>query len=126
MMIRRRIALDVLAVLLLLVATVASAADFRAVDVARELKGAAPGIYAWSFEATVGKSPFDKIALLRLVKGPTPPAHPDAALSCQIQPDGERAGRPSNIRQFVFPCSWAEKSSATFCIGVPRASSDAF
>jgi pimeloyl-ACP methyl ester carboxylesterase len=79
MKIRRHIALDVLAILLLLVATVASATDFRAVDVARELKGA-PGIYGWSFEATVGKSPFDRIALVRVVKGPTPPAHPEAVV----------------------------------------------
>jgi dienelactone hydrolase len=79
MMIRRRIALDVLAVLLLLVATVASAADFQAVGAARELKGA-PGIYEWTFAATVGKSPFDKIALHRVAKGPNPPAHPDAVV----------------------------------------------
>jgi dienelactone hydrolase len=79
MMIRRRIALDVLAVLLLLVATVASAADFQAVGAARELKGA-PGIYEWTFVATVGKSPFDKIALHRVAKGPNPPAHPDAVV----------------------------------------------
>ena len=41
MKIRRRITLDGLAVLLLLVATVASAADFQAVGAARELKGRA-------------------------------------------------------------------------------------
>ena len=79
MKIRRRITLDVLAVLLLLVATVASAADFQAVGAARELKGA-PGIYEWTFQATVGKSPFDKIALHRVAKGPNPPAHPDAVV----------------------------------------------
>ncbi|MGC2276035.1 MAG: hypothetical protein WA571_08495, partial [Candidatus Binatus sp.] len=79
MKIRRRITLDALAVLLLLVATVASAADFQAVGAARELKGA-PGIYEWTFQATVGKSPFDKIALHRVAKGPTPPAHPDAVV----------------------------------------------
>ncbi len=79
MKIRRRIALDILAVLLLLVATAASAADFQAVGAARELKGA-PGIYEWTFAATVGKSPFDKIALHRVAKGPTPPAHPDAVV----------------------------------------------
>ena len=74
MKIRRHLALDVLAVLLLLFAThaVASAAEFNAVGAARELKGA-PGIYEWTFEATVGKSPFDKIALHRVAKGPTPP-----------------------------------------------------
>jgi dienelactone hydrolase len=79
MKIRRRIALDLSAVLLLLVATVTSAADFRVSDHSRELKGA-PGIYVWPFDATVGKSPFDKIALLRVAKGPTPPAHPDAVV----------------------------------------------
>ena len=79
MKIRRRIALDVLAVLLLLVATIASAADFQPVGAARELKGA-PGIYEWKFQATVGKSPFDKIALHRVAKGPNPPAHPDAVV----------------------------------------------
>jgi pimeloyl-ACP methyl ester carboxylesterase len=79
MKIRWRIALDVLAVLLVLVATIASAADFQAVGAARELKGA-PGIYEWKFEATVGKSPFDKIALHRVAKGPNPPAQPDAVV----------------------------------------------
>ncbi|HEY6299988.1 MAG TPA: hypothetical protein VIW95_10150 [Candidatus Binatus sp.] len=79
MKIRRRIASDVLAVLLLFVATVASAADFQAVGAARELKGA-PGIYEWTFQATVGNSPFDKIALHRVAKGPNPPAHPDAVV----------------------------------------------
>ena len=58
---------------------VASAAEFNAVGAARELKGA-PGIYEWSFAASVGKSPFDKIALHRVAKGPTPPAHPDAVV----------------------------------------------
>jgi len=79
MKIRRRIALDVLMFLLLLRATVASAADFQPVGAPRELKGA-PGIYEWTFQATVGKSPFDKIALHRVAKGPTPPAHPDAVV----------------------------------------------
>ena len=78
MKIRRRIAFDVLALLLLLFATVASAADFQAVG-ARKLKGAA-GIYEWTYQATVGKSPFDKIALTRIAKGPNPPAHPDAVV----------------------------------------------
>jgi pimeloyl-ACP methyl ester carboxylesterase len=78
MKIRRRI-LDVFAVLLLLVATIASAADFTAVGAARELKGA-PGIYEWTFAAAVGKSPFDKIALHRVAKGPNPPAHPEAVV----------------------------------------------
>jgi pimeloyl-ACP methyl ester carboxylesterase len=79
MKIRRRIALDVLAVLLVLVATIAWAADFQPVGAARELKGA-PGIYEWTFEATVGKSPFDKIALHRVAKGPNPPTHPEAVV----------------------------------------------
>jgi dienelactone hydrolase len=79
MKIRRRIAFDLLAVLLLLIAPVASAADFQAVGAASELKGA-PGIYEWTYQATVGKSPFDQIGLHRVAKGPTPPAHPDAAV----------------------------------------------
>ncbi|MGA7870019.1 MAG: hypothetical protein WCA22_03885 [Candidatus Binatus sp.] len=79
MRIRRRAALSLFAVLLLLVATVASAADFQAVGAARELKGA-PGIYEWTFQATVGKSPFDKIALHRVANGPNPPAHPAAVV----------------------------------------------
>ncbi|HSZ23399.1 MAG TPA: hypothetical protein VK782_09650, partial [Candidatus Sulfotelmatobacter sp.] len=69
-----------MAVLLLLFATRAVAsAEFNAVGAAHELKGA-PGIFEWSFEATVGKSPFDKIALHRVAKGPTPPAHPNAVV----------------------------------------------
>jgi pimeloyl-ACP methyl ester carboxylesterase len=79
MKIRRRIALDLLAVLLVLVATIASAADFQPIGASRELKGA-PGIYEWKFEATVGKSPFDKIALHRVAKGPNPPTQPDAVV----------------------------------------------
>jgi pimeloyl-ACP methyl ester carboxylesterase len=78
---RRRfshIALGALLVLLCVVAfgAVASAADFKPVGAARELKGA-PEIYEWSFEATVGNSPLDKVALHRLAKGPQPPAHPE-------------------------------------------------
>jgi pimeloyl-ACP methyl ester carboxylesterase len=79
MKIRRRVALDVLAVLFLFIATVASAADFQAVGTAHELK-AAPGIFEWTFLAIVGKSPFDKIALHRLGRGPTPPTHPEAVV----------------------------------------------
>jgi pimeloyl-ACP methyl ester carboxylesterase len=83
MKIRKRIALDLLAILLLLMATCAmasaDAADFAAVGTGSELKGA-PGIYEWTFQATVGKSPFDKIALHRVAKGPTPPAHPEAVV----------------------------------------------
>ncbi|MGB8412882.1 MAG: hypothetical protein WCE23_08655 [Candidatus Binatus sp.] len=81
MKIRRRIALDGLVVLLFFVALGAAAsagqADFSAVGGGHELKGA-PGIYEWTFGSTVGKSPFDKIALHRVAKGPTPPAHPEA------------------------------------------------
>ena len=78
---RRPLGLHLLLVLSLFVATraVASAADFNPVGAARELKGA-PGIYEWSFEAAVGKSPFDKIALHRVARGPNPPAHPDAVV----------------------------------------------
>ena len=81
MKIRRRIALDVLAVLLVFIATTvaASGADFTASGNPRELKGA-PGIYEWTFTAVVGKSPYDKIGLHRLAKGPNPPAHPDAVV----------------------------------------------
>ena len=80
MKIRRRIALDVLrAPASSRRDARASAADFQAVGAARELKGA-PGIYEWTFQATVGKSPFDKIALHRVAKGPNPPAHPEAVV----------------------------------------------
>jgi pimeloyl-ACP methyl ester carboxylesterase len=83
MKIRRLIALELLAVVLLAAATCATApaaeTDFAAVGAARELKGA-PAIYQWTFQATVGKSPFDKIALHRVAQGPTPPAHPDAVV----------------------------------------------
>src|SRR5713101_2805827 len=81
MKIRRRITFDVLVVLLVFIATTvaASAAEFTATGNPRELKGA-PGIYEWTFTAVVGKSPFDKIALHRLAKGPTPPEHPDAVV----------------------------------------------
>ena len=86
MKIRRRITLDLPAVLLLLVATVASAADFQAVGAphcrALVTPGffTSPGICEWTYQATVGKSPFDKIALHRVAKGPNPPAHPDAVV----------------------------------------------
>ncbi|MDO8433072.1 MAG: alpha/beta fold hydrolase [Candidatus Binatus sp.] len=55
------------------------AAAFAASGAAHEIKGA-PGIYEWSYQATVGKSPFDKIGLHRTAKGPNPPAHPDAVV----------------------------------------------
>ncbi len=82
MKIRRRIALNLFVVPLLFIALGAvsvSEAEFSAVGAARELKGAA-GIYEWTFQATVGKSPFDKIALHRVAKGPNPPAHPQAVV----------------------------------------------
>ena len=83
MKIRRRIALNLSAVLLLFLAlsaaASASAAGFSAAGAARELKGA-PGIYEWTFASVVGKSPFDKIALHRVAKGPNPPAHPEAVV----------------------------------------------
>ena len=78
MKIRRHLAFDILALLLILVASAASAADFQAVG-ARKLKGAS-GIFEWEYQATVGKSPFDKIALHRVAKGPNPPAHSDAVV----------------------------------------------
>ncbi len=72
MKIRRRIEISVSAVLLFLLAlgaaASASAAGFSAAGAARELKGA-PGIYRiyeQIYQATVGKSPFDKIALHRV------------------------------------------------------------
>ncbi|MGH7949025.1 MAG: alpha/beta hydrolase [Candidatus Binataceae bacterium] len=42
----------------------------------RELKGAS-GIYEWTFDSTRGPSPFDRIALHRIARGPTPPKHPE-------------------------------------------------
>ena len=81
MKIRRCIALAMLTILLALVATRATAAiaNFKEVGAALELKGA-PGIYEWTYHATVGKSPFDKIALHRIAKGPTPPVNPYAVV----------------------------------------------
>jgi len=78
MKIRRRIVLVALLSLVMLSAS-ALAAEFNAVGAARELKGAA-GIYEWRFQTSVGKSAFDKIALHRVAKGPTPPAHPEAVV----------------------------------------------
>ncbi|MGA9723201.1 MAG: alpha/beta hydrolase [Candidatus Binatus sp.] len=81
MKIRRRVALIVLVAPLLCIAlgAVVSAAEFNAVGAARELKGA-PGIYEWTFEATVGKSPFDKIALHRVAPVPFLKAHADVVV----------------------------------------------
>jgi hypothetical protein len=81
MKIRRRVTHDVLVLLLLLIATYASAsaAEFKAVGAARELKGA-PGIYEWTYVASVGKSPFDKIGLHRVTKGPNQPERPGAVV----------------------------------------------
>jgi pimeloyl-ACP methyl ester carboxylesterase len=86
MKIRRRIVLDILTVLLLLVATAASAADFSAIGAPRCRASVAPGSFTlpgiceWTYQATVGKSPFDKVALHRVAKGPNPPAHPEAVV----------------------------------------------
>ncbi len=66
-------------ILLLTIPRVARADQFHATGNPRELKGA-PGIYEWKFMAVVGKSPFDKIGLHRLAKGPKPPEHPDAVV----------------------------------------------
>jgi len=81
MKIQRRMTLHLLAILLLFIATraTASSADFSALSPTHQLKGA-PGIYEWTFQATVGKSLFDKIALHRVAKGPNPPAHPEAVV----------------------------------------------
>ena len=81
MKIRRRITLGVLLILLVFIAThaTASAAEFKATGAARELKGA-PGIYEWKYVATVGKSAFDRIGLHRVAKGPKPPEHPGAVV----------------------------------------------
>jgi pimeloyl-ACP methyl ester carboxylesterase len=78
---RRCIAFGTLAILLALVATHAAAAiaSFKEVGAALELKGA-PGIYEWTYQATVGKSAFDKIGLHRIAKGPTPPVNPGAVV----------------------------------------------
>lgn len=65
----------VLVAIFALPAQAAPADEFHATGTARELKGA-PGIYEWTFTAVVGKSPFDKISLHRLAKGPKPPEHP--------------------------------------------------
>jgi len=45
----------------------------------RALKGAG-GVYESRFDAVVGKSPFDRIALHRIVTGPKPPEHPEPVL----------------------------------------------
>jgi dienelactone hydrolase len=66
-------------ILLLTIPRVARADQFHATGNPRELKGA-PGISEWKFTAVVGKSPFDKIGLHRLAKGPKPPEHPDAVV----------------------------------------------
>ena len=81
MTILRRVSVDVLIGLLVFVATCASAsaAEFEAARAVRELKGA-PGIYEWSYVAVVGKSPFDKIGLHRVAKGPKPPEHSTVVL----------------------------------------------
>ncbi|MGH7865176.1 MAG: hypothetical protein ACREQB_09310, partial [Candidatus Binataceae bacterium] len=70
-----------LAAVALLVAPAAPAADhgFAPRGAARELTGV-PGIYEWTFAATRGASPFDRIALHRIARGPTSPANPTIVL----------------------------------------------
>lgn len=66
------------ALVLSLSAVAVSAAEpvqFTAAGAPRELKGA-PGVYEWRFEAKVGPSAYDRIAIHRIAKGPSPPAHP--------------------------------------------------
>jgi pimeloyl-ACP methyl ester carboxylesterase len=94
MKIRRHIATDVLLVLFLVFAphAVVSAADFEEVGAPREIKGG-PGncrIYEQTYQATVGKSPFDKIALHRVFK--VEPAHLG-----QVVPQLHRASEPVPI-----------------------------
>jgi pimeloyl-ACP methyl ester carboxylesterase len=83
MKIRRRIAIDGLAVLLFFIALGAAAsageADFSAVGGGHELKGA-PGIYESNFAASVGDSPFDKIGLHRVAKVPHVPGDLNAVV----------------------------------------------
>ena len=81
MKIRRRTSFALLALLLILIPTHAAAAiaNFKEVGAPIELKGA-PGIYESTYQARVGNSPFDKIALHRLAKGPTPSVNPDAVV----------------------------------------------
>ncbi|HUO05383.1 MAG TPA: alpha/beta fold hydrolase [Candidatus Binataceae bacterium] len=57
----------------------ADAATFASAGIAQAIPGTA-GIHEWSYLATVGKSPFDKIGLHRLDKGSAPPAHPAAVV----------------------------------------------
>ncbi|MGD0671661.1 MAG: alpha/beta fold hydrolase [Candidatus Binatus sp.] len=94
MKIRRRIAIDVLLVLFLIFAphAVVSAADFEEVGAPREIKGG-PGayrIYEQTYQATLGKSPFDKIALHRVFK--VEPAHLGEGV-----PQLHRASEPVSI-----------------------------
>jgi pimeloyl-ACP methyl ester carboxylesterase len=81
MKIRRCTPFALFALLLLMIPTRAAAAtaNFKEVGAALELKGA-PGIYESTYQARVGTSPFDKIALHRLSKGPTPPVNPNAVV----------------------------------------------
>jgi alpha-beta hydrolase superfamily lysophospholipase len=54
----------------------AATAEFAALGGARELKGA-PGIFEWTFDATRGASPWDRIAVHHIARGPEPAAHPE-------------------------------------------------
>jgi len=90
MKIRRRIALGLFAVPLLFIALGAAAlaaeTEFKEVGAPRCQPIVTPGIFSipgiceWTFDATVGESPFDKIALHRVAKGRNPPAHPEAVV----------------------------------------------
>src|SRR5271168_3395482 len=87
---RLRIQFNLLAFLVLVIATgaTASAAEFKPVGVPRQISKPIAlsgghtflGLYEWTFEATVGNSPFDKIALHRVAQGPNPPGHPTAVV----------------------------------------------
>jgi pimeloyl-ACP methyl ester carboxylesterase len=71
--------LSLLVFMLMPMAARADSADaiaFAPAGSAHQLKGA-PDIYESVFIASVGKSPFDKIALHRFAKGANPPAHPE-------------------------------------------------
>ncbi len=75
---RRRLFIALAAIALVIAAAPAQAdapSTFAPTGAARELKGA-PGIFEWRFDARVGASPFDRIALHRTAHGPTPPEHP--------------------------------------------------
>lgn len=69
----------VIALAMIVIAPASARADFTQVGQPREIKGA-PGIYESHYVATVGASPFDKIGLHLLSKGPTLAAQPPAVV----------------------------------------------